>query len=101
MVEAWGADSPSPSSYLSNARRVPYSTVIESKRADVSASSSIVRFQRNLMLWQVKLTEAADQRADKYSGGMRRRLTVAIALIGRPKVVFMDEPTTGLHHPPL
>ncbi|KAK9831648.1 hypothetical protein WJX74_004219 [Apatococcus lobatus] len=48
------------------------------------------------LLEQVKLTGAADQRADRYSGGMQRRLTVAIALIGRPKVIFMDEPTTGM-----
>ena len=44
----------------------------------------------------MKLTDAADKRADRYSGGMQRRLTVAIALIGNPRVVFMDEPTTGL-----
>ncbi|KAL5721635.1 hypothetical protein ACHQM5_005255 [Ranunculus cassubicifolius] len=38
----------------------------------------------------------ADKRAGKYSGGMKRRLSVAIALIGNPKVVYMDEPSTGL-----
>jgi ABC-type multidrug transport system ATPase subunit len=32
----------------------------------------------------------------KYSGGMKRRLSVAVALIGSPKVVYMDEPSTGL-----
>ncbi|KAL5724971.1 Phospholipid-transporting ATPase abca7 [Ranunculus cassubicifolius] len=37
-----------------------------------------------------------DKRAGKYSGGMKRRLSVAIALIGDPKVVYMDEPSTGL-----
>ena len=41
--------------------------------------------------WQVK-----DQRAVSYSGGMRRRLSVAISTIGDPDVVFMDEPTTGM-----
>ncbi|KAL3640607.1 Phospholipid-transporting ATPase abca7 [Castilleja foliolosa] len=38
----------------------------------------------------------ADKRAGKYSGGMKRRLSVAISLIGDPKVVYMDEPSTGL-----
>ncbi|KAJ0049063.1 hypothetical protein Pint_15240 [Pistacia integerrima] len=38
----------------------------------------------------------ADQKAGKYSGGMKRRLSVAISLIGDPKVVYMDEPSTGL-----
>jgi ABC-type phosphonate transport system ATPase subunit len=44
---------------------------------------------------QVKLTYAADQRTGAYSGGMRRRLSVAIALLGDPQVVYLDEPTTG------
>ncbi|KDP31225.1 hypothetical protein JCGZ_11601 [Jatropha curcas] len=38
----------------------------------------------------------ADKHAGKYSGGMKRRLSVAISLIGNPKVVYMDEPSTGL-----
>ncbi|KAM5570460.1 ABC transporter A family member 7-like [Rosa sericea] len=38
----------------------------------------------------------ADKQAGKYSGGMKRRLSVAISLIGDPKVVYMDEPSTGL-----
>lgn len=42
------------------------------------------------------LTDAADKLASKYSGGMRRRLDIAISLIARPKVLFLDEPTTGL-----
>lgn len=40
----------------------------------------------------MKLTEAAKVRAGSYSGGMKRRLSVAIALIGDPKLVIMDEP---------
>ncbi|KAK1311874.1 ABC transporter A family member 2 [Acorus calamus] len=47
-------------------------------------------------LAEVKLTEAAKMRAGSYSGGMKRRLSVAIALIGDPKLVFLDEPTTGM-----
>ncbi|XP_019082065.1 ABC transporter A family member 2 isoform X4 [Vitis vinifera] len=47
-------------------------------------------------LAEVKLTQAAKMRAGSYSGGMKRRLSVAIALIGDPKLVIMDEPTTGM-----
>jgi len=42
------------------------------------------------------LTAAADRPARTYSGGMRRRLDLAASLVGRPRVVFLDEPTTGL-----
>eukprot|EP00253_Pinus_taeda_P023624 PITA_23624 len=42
------------------------------------------------------LSESAHIRAGSYSGGMKRRLSVAIALIGDPKLVFLDEPTTGM-----
>ncbi|GEL94022.1 ATP-binding cassette domain-containing protein [Cellulomonas composti] len=42
------------------------------------------------------LTEAADRPAKTYSGGMRRRLDLAASLVGRPDVIFLDEPTTGL-----
>lgn len=45
---------------------------------------------------QVKLTYAGAQRTSAYSGGMKRRLSVAIALLGDPKVVYLDEPTTGM-----
>lgn len=47
-------------------------------------------------LAEVRLTEAAKVRAGSYSGGMKRRLSVAIALIGEPKLVILDEPTTGM-----
>ena len=47
-------------------------------------------------LERLGLSESADRRAGTYSGGMRRRLDLAAGLIGRPPVVLLDEPTTGL-----
>lgn len=48
------------------------------------------------LLARFSLTEAANKRSDQYSGGMRRRLDIAMSLIGTPDVIFLDEPTTGL-----
>src|SRR5918992_2566396 len=48
------------------------------------------------LLDQFELTEAADRPAKTYSGGMRRRLDLAAALVAAPDVLFLDEPTTGL-----
>jgi ABC-2 type transport system ATP-binding protein len=48
------------------------------------------------LLKQFDLADAADRRAQTYSGGMRRRLDIAMSLIGNPAVIFLDEPTTGL-----
>ena len=48
------------------------------------------------LLEEFGLTEAADRRIKTYSGGMRRRLDLAASLVGRPSVIFLDEPTTGL-----
>ena len=48
------------------------------------------------LLARFSLTDAANRRADKYSGGMKRRLDIAMSLIGKPAVIFLDEPTTGL-----
>lgn len=48
------------------------------------------------LLSRFGLTDAADRRVSAYSGGMRRRLDVAMSLIGKPQIIFLDEPTTGL-----
>jgi ABC-2 type transport system ATP-binding protein len=48
------------------------------------------------LLARFDLTEAGSRKASTYSGGMRRRLDIAMSLIGQPKVIFLDEPTTGL-----
>jgi ABC-2 type transport system ATP-binding protein len=48
------------------------------------------------LLTRFQLTDAAARRVATYSGGMRRRLDIAMSLIGKPPVIFLDEPTTGL-----
>jgi ABC-2 type transport system ATP-binding protein len=48
------------------------------------------------LLEQFGLTDAADRSAKNFSGGMQRRLDLAASLVGRPQVLFLDEPTTGL-----
>jgi len=50
----------------------------------------------NDLLHRFGLTDAADRRVATYSGGMRRRLDIALSLVGNPQIIFLDEPTTGL-----
>jgi ABC-2 type transport system ATP-binding protein len=59
-------------------------------------SGAPLRKRVDELLELVGLTEAADRIARGYSGGMKRRLDIAIGLVHRPKVLFLDEPTTGL-----
>lgn len=48
------------------------------------------------LLKRFGLTDAADRSVSTYSGGMRRRLDIAMSLVGNPQIIFLDEPTTGL-----
>jgi ABC-2 type transport system ATP-binding protein len=59
-------------------------------------SSAEARKRAGELLEQFELTDAADRTVKTYSGGMRRRLDLGSALIGRPQLLFLDEPTTGL-----
>ena len=68
---------------------VLFGTLLELGRAGARSRAA------ELLEW-FDLTEAADRPAKTYSGGMRRRLDLAASLVGRPDVIFLDEPTTGL-----
>jgi ABC-2 type transport system ATP-binding protein len=59
-------------------------------------TASAARRRASDLLERFDLTEAASRPVKTYSGGMRRRLDLAASLIGHPKVLFLDEPTTGL-----
>ena len=64
--------------------------------ADAPAGGARPGARADELLDRFDLAEAADRRVATYSGGMRRRLDLAMSLIGRPRVIFLDEPTTGL-----
>jgi ABC-2 type transport system ATP-binding protein len=54
------------------------------------------RTRSDELLRRVGLSQAADRKVKTYSGGMKRRLDLALALVHRPRILFLDEPTTGL-----
>jgi ABC-2 type transport system ATP-binding protein len=68
--------------------------VLQGRLFDLSARDAATRAEELLEL--VELTDAADRRIKSYSGGMKRRLDLASALVHEPEVLFLDEPTTGL-----
>ncbi len=67
---------------------------IQAQLFGMSKRDSIARAKELLDI--VQLSEFTDRRVGKYSGGMRRRLDLAMALVHRPEILFLDEPTTGL-----
>jgi ABC-2 type transport system ATP-binding protein len=68
--------------------------ILQARLFDLSPADAASRAEELLAL--VELEDAADRRIKSYSGGMKRRLDLASALVHRPDVLFLDEPTTGL-----
>lgn len=68
--------------------------VLQAELFGISATQAAERAR--VLLELVELEEAADRRIKGYSGGMKRRLDLASALVHEPEVLFLDEPTTGL-----
>jgi oleandomycin transport system ATP-binding protein len=68
--------------------------VLIGRLLDLSKRDALARARH--LLGQFDLSEAASRPAKQYSGGMRRRLDLAASLVGRPSVIYLDEPTTGL-----
>ncbi len=59
-------------------------------------NKKVIKTRADALLHRLGLTDAANHRVSTYSGGMRRKLDLAISLIADPSIIFLDEPTTGL-----
>ena len=59
-------------------------------------TAAVARARVDELLGRFELVDAADRRAATYSGGMKRRLDLAMTLVSRPRLIFLDDPSTGL-----
>src|SRR6188472_3449323 len=76
--------------FLSGREHMKLQTALHGMRGDEG------RRRGDELLARVGLSQAADRRVGQYSGGMKRRLDLALALVHEPRILFLDEPTTGL-----
>ena len=61
-----------------------------------SMTKENIKTRRNMLLQKLGLTQEAERRAARYSGGMKRRLSLILALIHDPQIAFLDEPTVAM-----